>query len=60
MELKQETKQQDSKRDPRFVRLFQALKDASGPRTLRSVVEYLYANPYSADPNEIERLISVV
>lgn len=60
MELKQETKQQDSKRDPRFVRLFQALKDASGPQTLRSVVEYLHANPYSADPNEIERLISVV
>lgn len=51
------TKQQDSKRDPRFTRLFLALKDASGPRILQSVVEYLREHLYDAEVGKIKEMV---
>ena len=51
------TKQQDSKRDPRFSRLLLALKEASGPKMLQSVVEYLREHPYDAEEGKIKELV---
>ena len=51
------TKQQDSKVDPRFSRLFLALKEASRLKMLKSVVEYLREHPYDAEVEKIKELV---
>ena len=55
-QLTQVSKQQDSKKDPRFARLFMALKDTTGFKMLQAVVAYLQANPYSADMEVVKGL----
>lgn len=57
-DLKRETKQQDSNKDPRFRRLFTALQDSPRLRLLKSLIIYLREHPYEADKNEIINLFS--
>ena len=56
-ELTKVSKQQDSKDDPNFARLFTALKEAKGPKVLQAVVEYLRTNQYTADMNVVKELV---
>ena len=47
--LKKETKQQDSKKDPRFKRLFTDLLPASNISQMKALITYLLKHKYDAD-----------
>ena len=47
--LKKETKQQDSKKDPRFKRLFIDLLSASNISLMKALITYLLEHKYDAD-----------
>ena len=47
--LKRQTKQQDSKKDVRFKKLFMAIKESSAMRVLQEIVVYLKENQYTAE-----------
>ena len=56
-QLKKVSKQQASKRDHRFARLFTALRDTTGLKMLQAIVEYIQANPYTADLEVIRDIV---
>ena len=56
-DLTKVTKQQDSKNDARFKKLFNAIKDSTGLQVLKNAVDYLRVNQYDVDLEELKRIV---
>ena len=56
--LKKETKQQDSKKDPRFKRLFTDLLPALNVSLMKSLITYLLEHRFDADVKVIQRMLA--